>query len=152
MPTGARKLRINQSDLDTYGYTDRCPQCEHAKKHGKVRPGGYHSDACRMRIIDCIRDTEDGSRRLNKQEFREARPVVDRDDYVNKRHAQDARVEAVRARERAADAALPSDRIVLVRGTGSGQTEAERRASVEAQNERDLQSSSESLVQLQQGF
>ena len=35
VPTGARKLRINQSDLDTYGYTGRCPQCEHAKKHGK---------------------------------------------------------------------------------------------------------------------
>ena len=49
-------------------------------------------------------------------------------------------MEIVRARERAADAALPSDRPALVRGTGSGQTEAERRASIEAQNDRELQS------------
>ena len=33
VPVGARKLRINQWDLHNYGYTDRCPQCEHAKKY-----------------------------------------------------------------------------------------------------------------------
>ena len=47
VPAGARKMRINQSDLDNSGYTDRCPQCEHAKKHCKIRPGGNHSDSPR---------------------------------------------------------------------------------------------------------
>ena len=64
VPTGVRKLRINQSDLDKYGYTDRFPQCEHARKHGKILLIGNHSDACRARITNCIRDTEAGRRRL----------------------------------------------------------------------------------------
>ena len=66
VPAGARKLRINQSDLDNYGYTDRCPQCEHAKKYSNVRPGGNHSEACRARITECLRDIEAGRRRLNE--------------------------------------------------------------------------------------
>ena len=103
-------MRINQSDLDNYGYIDRCPQCEHAKKYGKIRPGGNHSDPCSARIMECIRDTEAGRKRLNEQEFREAKSAVDRDDYLDKRRAQNERVEAVRAREPAADAALARDR------------------------------------------
>ena len=78
IPSGARKLRINQSDLDNYGYTDRCPQCEHAKKYSKIRQGGNHSNACRAWITECIRDTEAGRRRLKEQEFREAQAAVRR--------------------------------------------------------------------------
>ena len=82
-------------------------------------------------------------RRLNEQEFKEDRAAVDRDDYVDKRRAQDARVEVVCARERAADAAVPRDRAVLAGGRGScsGQGalgDPERRASVDAQNDRDM--------------
>ena len=95
MATGARKLRINQSDLDNYGYIDRCPQCEHAKKHGKIRPDGNHSDACRARITECLRDTEAGRRRLNEQEFREARSAVDRDEHLDRHRAQEEQVEIV---------------------------------------------------------
>ena len=86
-PAGARKLRINQSDLDNYGYTDRCPQCEHANKYGKIRAGGNHSDACRARITECLRDTVAGRRRQNEQEFREARSAVDRDEHLDRRRA-----------------------------------------------------------------
>ena len=75
-PAVACKLCIDQSDLDSYGYTGRCPQCEHARKHGKIRPGGNHSDACRTRITECLRDTEAGRRRLNEQEFSEARSAA----------------------------------------------------------------------------
>ena len=68
IPTGAGKMRIDQMDLDNYGYTDRCPQCEHARKHCKIRPGGSRSEACRSRITDCICDADAGCRPLNRQE------------------------------------------------------------------------------------
>ena len=61
VPTGARKLLVNHSDLDKYGYTNRCPQYEHVKKHGKIRVGGNHSDACRARITECIREHRGGT-------------------------------------------------------------------------------------------
>ena len=147
IPAGARKLRIDQSDLDNYGYTDKYPQCEHAKKYGESRSGGNHSDACRARITECLRDTEACRRRLNEQEFRQARSAVDRDEQFDRRYTQEEQVEIVRACDRAVDAALPRNRAVFTgsQSSGSGQGSLDdpaRRASVNAQNDRDLRAAS----------
>ena len=63
-PPASRRLRINQSDLDSHGYTEGCQQCEHIQRHGKARVGGQHSNRCRERLVEAIRTTDDGSARI----------------------------------------------------------------------------------------
>ena len=42
-PAAARRLRINQNDLDAHGYTDQCPQCDYIRRFSKPRPGHTHT-------------------------------------------------------------------------------------------------------------
>ena len=49
--SGLRKLRINQSDLDEFGYYATCPQCTHVQRHGRPRAGATHTSECRNRSL-----------------------------------------------------------------------------------------------------
>ena len=68
---GMLKLRINQSDLDEYGYYAACPQCTHVQRHGRPRAGATHTEECRQRIIEHLKLSEVGRARLELQEGRE---------------------------------------------------------------------------------
>ena len=63
-PPNPRRFLINKSDLEQYGYTDGCPQCDYINKYGNPRPGATHSDSCRTRLIKEISSTEAGQQRM----------------------------------------------------------------------------------------
>ena len=86
-PAGARRLRINQSDLDAHEYIDGCPQCEHSKCFGKIRPGGNHSERCRTLITEAIRANEAGRARLFEREMRTASAEVAQEEFWEKRNS-----------------------------------------------------------------
>ena len=69
--SGLRKLRINQSDLDEFGYYATCPQCTHVQRHGKPRAGATHTAECRNRIIEALKLTDSGRARLELHETRD---------------------------------------------------------------------------------
>ena len=56
--------------MDAYGYSDKCPRCEHALKYGNGRSNLPHSDACRQRIMEKLNETPDGRRRIAEFEMK----------------------------------------------------------------------------------
>ncbi len=76
-PAAIRRLRINKTDLDTYGYEDSCAQCRHILKYGKARPGGVHSGFCRTRLVEAMQQTDAGQARLAEQEERLTRAMAE---------------------------------------------------------------------------
>ena len=61
---GLRKLRVNQIDLDEFGYYATCPQCTHVQRHGRPRAGATHTNECRQRIIEHLKMIDTGRARL----------------------------------------------------------------------------------------
>ena len=58
-----RKPKINQSDLDEFGYYATCPQCTYVQRHGKPRAGATHTAECRNRTIEALKLTDVGRAR-----------------------------------------------------------------------------------------
>ena len=77
LPTQARRFRINDKELREFGFTDGCPQCAHVQRYGKARPGGKHSEACRVRLTEAIAGTEAGKARLDAHSERIDRAIVE---------------------------------------------------------------------------
>ena len=77
-PPQPRGLRINQSDIDKFGYTGNCPQCAFIQRNGRARPGGKHSYECRTRIIEAIRASDAGRERVEEHETRVDRAIAER--------------------------------------------------------------------------
>ena len=46
------RKHITRSDLAKFGYTKGCRRCTHIKVYGNCK--GYHTDACRNRIIRAV--------------------------------------------------------------------------------------------------
>ena len=67
-PKAMRRLRINPSDLDQFGFTTGCTQCQHVMDHGRPRAGITHSDTCRARIQAELMNTPEGRMRLEAHE------------------------------------------------------------------------------------
>ncbi len=59
-PPAIRRMRINRSDLEAYGYTVGCPQCQHTQAYGASKPGGNHTAACRGRLLEAMKAGEVG--------------------------------------------------------------------------------------------
>ncbi len=83
-PTIAKRLRINQKELDDYGYTEGCPQCAHAQRYGRARPGGQHSAACRARIVEAMSQSDVGKRRIEAHEERVNRSIAEQIEHADK--------------------------------------------------------------------
>ena len=60
-----KRLYVRQADLDLFGYTPGCARCDHTRMYGKGRTQIAHSDACRLRIYECLKGTPEGQRRLH---------------------------------------------------------------------------------------
>ena len=58
-----RRMQINRKDLDEYGYTDGCAGCQ-ATRAGL--PRRLHSEACRNRLMEALRETPEGQRRIGE--------------------------------------------------------------------------------------
>ncbi len=72
-----RRFRINKSDLTTHRYTEGCEQCEHTERYGQSKGGIGHSDACRARILEAIRQTPRGRSRLDDYELKINRNIAE---------------------------------------------------------------------------
>ncbi len=67
-PKSLRRFRINPTDIDRFGATAGCPQCDHMIQYGEARRGITHSDPCRARISASLMATPDGRMRLEGHE------------------------------------------------------------------------------------
>ncbi len=72
-----RRFRINKKDLEEFGFTDGCVQCDHVARYGMAKPGGNHTDACRTRILTELAKTELGQQRLAAWNERISRSVAE---------------------------------------------------------------------------
>ena len=61
-----RRLYIRQSDLDSHGYTQDCPRCQHIIIYGAKQTSINHSEQCRSRIMEAISRTPEGQARIQK--------------------------------------------------------------------------------------
>ncbi len=87
-PAQVRRLRINKTDLDKYGYEESCAQCRYIIRYGKARPGASHSDRCRAKIVEAMSRTDVGRARLAEQETRETRAVSDQVEHAEQQARQ----------------------------------------------------------------
>ncbi|CAE7805490.1 unnamed protein product [Symbiodinium sp. CCMP2592] len=62
-----RRTYIRQSDLDKFGYTAGCEACS-AIREGRKRTGINHTEHCRSRIMEALKNTEGGKARLEREE------------------------------------------------------------------------------------
>ena len=77
-PTAAiRGMRLNQPDFDQHGYTEGCQQCDHMREHGRARRGTPHNHTCRSRMIEAIRQSDTGRRRVEEYEERLDRSMAE---------------------------------------------------------------------------
>ncbi len=83
-PPAVRRMRINKSDLETYGYTAGCPQCRHAQAYGTARPGGSHTAVCRNRLFEAMKATEVGRQRIEGYDERVNRNIAERIEQADK--------------------------------------------------------------------
>ena len=58
-----RRVYIRQADLDGHGYTAGCD----AVRKGRDRAGINHSEHCRKRITDALKETIAGQARLDRE-------------------------------------------------------------------------------------
>ena len=73
-----RRLYIRQDDLDTHGYTQHCPKCQHIMTYGSETPATMsHSTQCRNRITEAIGATPAGRARLDKLVEKENRHLAE---------------------------------------------------------------------------
>ena len=76
-PSAPKEFRINQSDIVQRGCTDGCPQCTYTGRNGKARAGGRHLAICRTRIMEAIRQTQPGKKRMAEYEGRLTRTMAE---------------------------------------------------------------------------
>ncbi len=84
-PPALRRMRINKSDLEAYGYTQGCKQCEHIERNGKAKGGMQHNLACRTRIIEAIGQTEAGKQRIAEYDERTDAAIAERVEKEDKK-------------------------------------------------------------------
>ena len=85
-----RRFRINKKDLEEHGYTDGCVMCDHMARYGTAKPGCYHTDTCRTRMLAEIAKTEAGQQRLTAWNTRVNRAIAEQIERADGA-AQDAR-------------------------------------------------------------
>jgi len=99
-PAAIRRLRINKTDLDAYGYEDSCAQCRHILKYGKARHGGVHSGFCRTRLVEAMQQTDAGRARLAEQEERITRAMAEHLEHADQRAGAQERQSAAPEQQR----------------------------------------------------
>ena len=75
---------ILKGDLERYGYSVGCKQCEHTRVYGSGKPGIQHNEACRQRISDAMGATEAGEARLERNQLRIGRGVAEYIEHQDK--------------------------------------------------------------------
>ncbi|CAE6971968.1 unnamed protein product [Symbiodinium sp. CCMP2592] len=107
-----RRTYIRQSDLDKFGYTAGCEACS-AIREGRRRTGINHTEHCRSRIMEALKDSESGKARLEREEQRESEFF----DKVNKAEEKKRKVSTEQEASSSTDppAAQPSRPLTIAR-------------------------------------
>ena len=63
-PEGPRRLYVLKNDVEHFGPSPGCPGCDSVIATGSVQPGAGHTQACRERFIELLKQDEAGQRRL----------------------------------------------------------------------------------------
>ena len=71
-------MRVNEADLDKYGYTAECPQCRHVELYGKSKPGTPHTETCGRRVIDAMSHEDVGKQRIVEYDLKVDREIAER--------------------------------------------------------------------------
>ena len=79
----ARRRGITQVDLDKYGYTPGCPGCL-AKQRGEVAKKG-HSEACRKRIEDLMREDAEDKKKIEASDERITHQIARRIELADRK-------------------------------------------------------------------
>ena len=93
----ARKLYMLPKDLEMFGYSPGCKNCQSYVKGTNLSSTVQHSEACRQRIMFEIAKTEVGRARIAKVTDRTDHSLVDRVAAGDPRTAQGGIAPAVRA-------------------------------------------------------
>ena len=64
----ARRMRITAAMLAKYGYTEGCEGCRY--KRAGLAEAKAHSEKCRQRIVEAMRETEEGRRVMEREDER----------------------------------------------------------------------------------
>ena len=118
-----RAAHITKDDLETHGGTERCPGCR-ALATGRYR--AKHTAECRKRFEPLLTQTDSGKRRVEAAHNRKM-------DAITKLAMQ-----YQEAAETAQANQQPQSNVPGA-ASGSGQSDTERKASVDAQNQRQLE-------------
>ena len=101
-----RSLRLERGMFEGPGYTRGCPGCQTLEKDDGIRRGG-HTQACRARIEESLRNSDDGRTRLERAETKKneyLEKVLGRDERQNvrssRRHQRSRRRRSSRSRSR----------------------------------------------------
>ena len=65
-----RRFKVTNLDIEKFGYTARCAQCEYTREHRRARPGLSHDERCRARIMAELGKSLSGQQRLQAYEDR----------------------------------------------------------------------------------
>ena len=87
-----RRMGITMAELEKYGYTDNCPGCM-AKRRGAVAKKG-HSEACRKRIEDLMKQDNSDKKKLQKTDDRITAQIARRIEHEDQKD-KDARDETM---------------------------------------------------------
>ena len=86
----ARRLRLQKTDFERFGYTAGCSGCVHQQRG---LPPRNHSEACRQRVEDAVTQDNEGKERKERVEARlhdQLTRELEREDELLQKQAADA--------------------------------------------------------------
>ena len=75
--TWPRKFKILAKDLQMYGYTVGCQQCDHIERYGESKGGITHGETCRSRIMEELSKDPAGRVRVQNTQERVDRALAE---------------------------------------------------------------------------
>ena len=113
-------------ELKAYGYTGACAGCDAAKADGEPRG---HSEACRARIVECMKNDEKLNARVQEAEFRQAIVEVKDDEQPQSKKSKtgssnDVERQSAAPSQTAGPAPSVADTSMQIDGSGGGLTPA----------------------------
>jgi hypothetical protein len=59
-----RRLRITKGLMNKCGFSEHCPQCTHYEAFGEEKRGLQHTEACRRRLVEAMRGSDEDKGRV----------------------------------------------------------------------------------------
>ena len=89
-----RRMPITHKEIEKYGYTEGCPGCD-AKRRGEIARRG-HSEKCRKRIEEKMKEDEEGRKKIDKSDERIAHKIAkDIEKAEHKRKADEEKTDQI---------------------------------------------------------